>query len=231
MGTMPTADELANRIDHTLLKPEATVDQIDRLCDEGRRFGFAAVCVNPIFVRRVAERLVGARTVACSVAGFPLGSTPTANKVDETRRAIDDGAVEVDMVIHVGGLLGGETQAVQDDIAAVAEVVHHAGADRLLKVILECGVLSDEQIVVACGLARRARADFVKTSTGMHASGGATVAQVRLLCANAGGMSVKAAGGIRTLDDALAMIEAGADRLGTSSGGAIIEELSRRIGG
>jgi len=231
MGSLPSPTELAGKIDHTLLKPEATADQIDRLCDEGARHAFAAVCVNPVFVRRVADRLAGAATRACSVVGFPTGATPTANKVDETRRAVDDGAAEIDMVIHIGALLAGSTEAVHDDIGALADVVHAGGPGRALKVILECGALNDEQIVTACGLAERAGADFVKTSTGMHASGGATVEAVRLLRAHAGRMSVKAAGGIRTLDDALAMLDAGADRLGASSGVAILEGLKDRPAG
>jgi deoxyribose-phosphate aldolase len=215
-------------MDQTLLKAEATADQIDELCDGAQRWGFAAICVNPIYVQQVVRRISGGKTVACSVAGFPLGATPTANKVDEARRAIDDGAVEIDMVIHIGALRSGQARAVEDDMAAVAEVVHKAGAGYVLKTILECGALAERQVVAACGLAKRAGADFVKTSTGMHSSGGATVEAVRLLCAHAQGMSVKAAGGIRTLDDALAMLGAGADRLGTSSGVAILEDLSGR---
>ncbi len=227
---LPTPNELAVRIDHTLLKPEATHEDVGRLCEEAQQDGFAAVCVNPIFVRAAAAHLTGSETVVCAVAGFPLGATPTANKVDEARRALDDGAVEVDMVIHVGALRAGQIDTVHDDVAAVAEVVHQRGAGHLVKVILECGALTDEQIVTACGLTARAGADFVKTSTGMHASGGATVEHVRLLRAHAGSMSVKAAGGIRTLDQSLAMIAAGADRLGTSSGTSIMSELKTRSG-
>ncbi len=228
MGSLPAPADLAGKIDHTLLKPEATADQVDRLCQEGHRYGFAAICVNPIFVRQVAARLDGTDTVVCSVSGFPLGATPTPNKVDEARRGIEDGAVEIDMVIHVGALCAGRTDAVHDDIAAVAETVHAAGKRHLLKAILECGALSDDQVIAACELAERAGADFVKTSTGMHASGGATVEAVRLLRAHAGRMSVKAAGGIRTLDQALAMLNAGADRLGTSASVAILDELITR---
>ena len=229
MTPLPDPGELARTIDHTLLKPEATAGQIDGLCREAQQYGFAAVCMNPVFVRRAASQLDGTETVVCTVAGFPLGATPTANKVDEARRGVEDGAREIDMVIHVGGLLQGDTHAVHDDIAGVVETVHRAGQDHLVKVILECGALSDEQVMTACGLADRAGTDFVKTSTGMHASGGATVEAVRLLRAHAGRMSVKAAGGIRTLDQALAMLEAGADRLGTSAGVAILDEFNARL--
>lgn len=229
MGSLPSPAELAGKIDHTLLRPEATCNQIERLCQEARRYGFAAVCVNPIFVALAAGRLEGCPTVVCSTVGFPLGATPTANKVEEARRAIDDGAVEIDMVIPIGAMCGGQTQAVHDDVAAVAETVHQAGKTHVLKTILECGALTDAQVIAACELADGAGADFVKTSTGMHTSGGATVESVRLLRAHAGRMSVKAAGGIRRLDDALTMLAAGADRLGTSSSVAILNELGARL--
>ncbi len=228
MSSLPSAKELAARIDHTLLKAEATPKQIETLCEEGRQHRFAAICINPVYVKPAAERLAGCDTAVCSVIGFPLGSTPTVLKVAEAQRAMDDGASEIDMVVHVGALIGGEEQAVEDDIGAVAEAVHAVSADYHLKVILECGALTEAQIVTACKLAGRAGADFVKTSTGFHPSGGATLDAVRLLRANARTMRVKAAGGIRTLDDALAMIDAGADRLGTSSGVAIMEERTRR---
>ena len=228
MSELPAPADLAGKIDHTLLKAEAIPDQIEALCDEAKRFGFVTVCVNPIFVRQASRRLDDCQTEVCSVVGFPLGATPTTNKADEAKRAIEDGAAEIDMVIHPGAMLAGQTAYVYGDIAAVAQTVHQYGSRYMLKVILECGLLSDEQIATACELAERAGADFVKTSTGTHPSGGATVEQVRVLRAKAGRMHVKAAGGIRSLDDALAMLAAGADRLGTSSGVAVMEELDRR---
>ncbi len=212
-------------IDHTLLRPEATAADIDRLCNEAARFEFVAVCVNPIWVGRCVKRLAVTPVCVASVAGFPLGASRTEIKVDEARRAIEDGAVEVDMVIRVGDLIDGNVSAVRDDIAAVAQAVHATSKQNILKVILETAVLSGQQIIAGCGCAAEAGADFVKTSTGFHPSGGATLEAVRLLRANARGMKVKAAGGIRTLENALAMIRAGADRLGCSSGVQIVQQL------
>ena len=169
---------VARLIDHTLLKPEATQAQIAHLCDEAIEYGFAAVCINPVFVRFAARRLEGSGIAVCNVIGFPLGATTTAAKVFETQRAIADGAQEVDMVIHVGALKAGESQAVRDDISAVACACHDGGA--LLKVIIEAVLLTDEQKIAACLAAQAAGADFVKTSTGF-AGGGATVADVRLM--------------------------------------------------
>jgi len=215
-------DEIARFIDHTLLKPEATPAQIERLCDEARRYGFAAVCVNPVYVRLAAERLQGAEVAVCSVVGFPLGATTTAAKVYEARQALADGASELDMVIHVGALKAGDYERVQEDIAAVADVCHKGGA--LLKVIIETALLDDAEKVTACRLAQTAGADFVKTSTGF-AGGGATAEDVRLMRQTVGPrMGVKAAGGIRSYADALAMIEAGANRIGASAGVRIVEQ-------
>ena len=215
-------DEIARFIDHTLLKPEATPAQIERLCDEARRYGFAAVCVNPVYVRLAAERLQGAEVAVCSVVGFPLGATTTAAKVYEARQALADGAGELDMVIHVGALKAGDYERAQEDIAAVADVCHKGGA--LLKVIIETALLDDAEKVTACRLAQAAGADFVKTSTGF-AGGGATAEDVRLMRQTVGPrMGVKAAGGIRSYADALAMIEAGANRIGASAGVRIVEQ-------
>jgi len=222
---MLTRHELAAMIDHTLLRPEATAADIDRLCDEAARFEFVAVCVNPIWVARCVKRLGGTPVCVASVAGFPLGASRSEIKVDEARRAIEDGAVEVDMVIRVGDLIDGHVSAVRDDIAAVAGAVHAASKQNILKVILETAALSEQQIIAGCRCAAEAGADFVKTSTGFHPSGGATVEAVQLLRANARGMKVKAAGGIRTLESALAMIRAGADRLGCSSSMQIVQQL------
>ncbi|MBU0716645.1 MAG: deoxyribose-phosphate aldolase [Planctomycetes bacterium] len=228
-----SAAELARTIDHTLLKPEATREQIDMLCDEAQQYGFAAVCVNPVYVQRVATRLardvdsagLSTRPAVASVAGFPLGANVTGTKVEEARRAIGDGATEIDMVVSVGALIDGDEHAVCADIEAVADVVHRACRGAILKVILECGVLTAEQIVRGCRCCINGGADFVKTSTGLHPSGGATVEQVRLLKQHASGLRVKASGGIRTAAAARAMIEAGASRIGTSAGVSIIEEL------
>jgi len=217
-----TRHELARTIDHTLLKPEATPAHVDVLCDEAREYGFFAVCVNPIYVRPAAERLRGSRTCVASVAGFPLGAQRSDVKADEARRAIDDGAAEVDMVIHVGALLAGDVGAVRDDIYAVSKAVHAGAQGRILKVILETGLLSADQIIAGCRCAAEGEADFVKTSTGFHASGGATIEAVRLMHKHAAPIKVKASGGIRDLRTALAMLEAGASRLGVSAGVAIV---------
>jgi len=223
-----TPESLAGMIDHTILKPEALPAAIDQLCDEALRFGFAAVCVNPIWVRRCAERLAGTKVRVASVIGFPLGASRTDTKVDETRRAIDDGAVEIDMVARIGDLIAGSVDVVRDDIAAVVDAVHAASEDHELKVILETAALTTDQIIAACRCCAEAQADFVKTSTGFHPAGGATSDAVRLLHRYATPLKVKASGGIRTLDAARAMVNAGASRIGTSSGPAIVEELRGR---
>lgn len=222
---MMTKQELAQTFDHTILKPEATPSDIDRLCDEALEFGFVAVCVNPIWVPQCAERVSGSDVRVATVAGFPLGANQTQCKVDEARRGIDDGAVEIDMVIPVGLLIAGDTAAVRDDIAAVADAVHTASPDHLLKVILETAVLTEAQIVAGCRCAAEAQADFVKTSTGLHPAGGATVEAVRFLHKTASPIKVKAAGGIRDLATARAMIDAGATRLGCSASVKIMKEL------
>ena len=230
-----SSDEVARRIDHTLLNPEATAAQIDALCDEARRYRLGAVCINPVHVRRVAERLSRApandesahRPAVASVAGFPLGASVTATKADEARRAIDDGATEIDMVAAIGALIDGDRAAVRKDIEAVARVVHQATGGGILKVILETGALTKEQIVLGCRCCVEGEADFVKTSTGFHPCGGATVEQVQLLHRHASPLKVKAAGGIRTAAAAKAMLEAGAARIGTSAGVSIVEEIRR----
>ncbi len=213
---------IARMIDHTLLKPDATPQQIVQICAEAREYGFAAVCVNPVHVARAAVLLSGSATVVCSVAGFPLGATSTAVKVFETRQAIADGAREIDMVISIGHLKNGDNDHVLNDIRSVVEAAHTGGA--ICKVIIETALLTDEEKRRVCLLAVEAGADFVKTSTGF-ASGGATIADVTLIRAVVGDRArIKAAGGIRTLADAHAMIAAGAARIGTSSGVAIVRE-------
>ena len=245
-----TVAAMARTIEHTLLRPEATPQQVDVLCDEALRYGFVGVCVNPIYVRRAAERLtltptlslegrrslktrrsVGATsthaltTVVVAAVGFPLGANLTETKADEARRAIDDGATEIDMVVALGALIAGDRKYVRADIEAVARVVHEAGQRRLLKVILETAALTTDQLTLGCRCCAEAEADFVKTSTGFHARGGATVEHVRQLHRHASPLRVKAAGGIRTAEAAKAMLEAGAVRIGTSAGVAILEQL------
>ena len=167
--------DLAKYIDHTLLKPEATAEQIDELCAEAREYQFASVCINPTWVKRAAENLRGTNVVTCTVIGFPLGASTTAIKAMEARRALREGAREVDMVLNVGALKSGEYDQVREDIAKVAEAAHEVGG--LCKVILETALLTDEEKVIASSLAKEAKADFVKTSTGFG-SGGATVYDV-----------------------------------------------------
>jgi len=218
-----TRDALAARIDHTLLRPEATPGDIERLCEEALRYGCAAVCVNPIYVARAAARLAGTPVKVATVVGFPLGASLTAVKVAEAALAISQGAREIDMVLPVGLLKAGEIEAVRADLQAVAAVCRAAGA--LCKVILETALLTAEEKVLAARLAVEAGADFVKTSTGFG-PGGATVEDVALLRRTVGpSIGVKAAGGIRTAEQAIAMLEAGADRLGTSATVAILEAL------
>jgi deoxyribose-phosphate aldolase len=223
MDSIMNRKNVARLIDHTLLKPEATPAQVERLCDEARRYGFASVCINPVYVRLAAGMLKGSGVAVCTVVGFPLGATTTAAKVCETRQAMADGAAEIDMVIHIGALKAGDQDAVREDIAAVAVACHEGGA--LLKVIIEAVLLSDEEKVAACRLAQAAGADFVKTSTGF-AGGGATVEDVRLMRQTVGPqMGVKAAGGIRSYADVMTMVEAGASRIGASAGVEIVEQV------
>jgi deoxyribose-phosphate aldolase len=216
----PELDTLASYIDHTLLRPDATQAQIDQLCAEARAHCFASVCVNGAWVRRCAEVLSGSGVLVCAVVGFPLGAMATEAKAYEARRAIEDGACEIDMVLAVGALKSGLDDVVQRDIAAVAEVCHRLSAR--LKVILETGLLEDAEKVRACRLAQAAGADFVKTSTGF-AKGGATVADVELMRRTVGPvLGVKASGGVRDQHTAESMIAAGATRIGASASVAIV---------
>jgi deoxyribose-phosphate aldolase len=219
--TALSAEQLARYIDHTLLKPEASRDQILKLCREAVEHHFASVCVNPCWVRLCAEALRGSEVKVCTVIGFPLGATLSSVKAFEAEESIRQGAGEVDMVINIGALKSGDRQYVEDDIRAVVERAHALGA--LVKVIIETVLLTQEEKVLACRLSQAAGADFVKTSTGF-AGGGATVEDVALMRQVVGdAMGVKAAGGIRTYADALRMIQAGANRLGTSAGVQIIQ--------
>lgn len=212
--------KLNGLIDHTILKATATRADIERLCDEAIEHNFASVCVNTCWVPLCAERLANSEVEVCCVVGFPLGAMATDPKAYEARWAVDNGADEVDMVLNVGWLLAGEDDVVRADIAAVVE----AAQGRCVKVILETCYLNDEQIERACRLSVEAHATFVKTSTGFG-TGGATVHDVALMTkAVNGAAKVKASGGIHAAEEAAAMVEAGADRIGTSSGIAIVAE-------
>jgi deoxyribose-phosphate aldolase len=213
-------DTMAKYIDHTYLKPEATVDDIRRICAEAREMGTASVCVNPSYIRLVAEELRGTDVTPCCVIGFPLGATTPDVKAFEAEGAVMDGAREVDMVINVGAAKSGDWKLVRRDIEAVVDAV---AGEALVKVIIETCLLTDEEKVKACAAAKLAGAAFVKTSTGFS-TGGAKVEDVRLMRQTVGPeMGVKASGGVRTYEDAVAMIEAGASRLGASAGKKIIE--------
>ncbi len=221
LGIAPTDGRLGHMIDHTLLKPDATQDQIAQLCHEARKYGFASVCVNPTNVKLCAQLLEGSDVPVCTVVGFPLGATPTDVKVFEAQQAIRDGATEVDMVINVGALKSRDYELVERDVASIARACHAGNA--ILKVIIEAALLTDEEKVVACQLAKVAGADFVKTSTGFG-PGGAALEDVALMRRVVGPtMGVKAAGGIRTYEDAQKMIAAGASRIGASASVKIMQ--------
>jgi deoxyribose-phosphate aldolase len=212
--------EIARLIDHTLLKPDATADQIVKLCAEARAHGFASVCVNPYWVPVAVGELAGSVVKTCTVVGFPLGANTTPTKVYEAGAAVRSGALEIDMVINIGALKSGDLGAVLSDIRGVVGESHSAGA--LVKVILETCLLTNEQKITACRLAVEAGADYVKTSTGFS-TGGATVGDVALMRNTVGALTgVKASGGIRSLSDLRKMVDAGATRIGTSSGVAIV---------
>jgi deoxyribose-phosphate aldolase len=212
--------DLARMIDHTLLKPEATPGEVQKLCEEARKFSFASVCINAGFVPLCARLLRGSPVRVCTVIGFPLGATSTAAKAFETEQAIRDGAQEVDMVINVGMLKAGDVQYVERDIAAVVNAARRQKV--LVKVIIETALLTDEEKVKACMLAKKVGADFVKTSTGF-AKGGATAGDIALMRRVVGSaMGVKASGGVRSREDALAMVASGADRIGASASVRIV---------
>jgi deoxyribose-phosphate aldolase len=224
LGQTASARDWASLIDHTLLKPEATEDDIRRLCEEAARYHFASVCVNPTWVRASACHLRGTNVPVCTVIGFPLGATLPDVKAYEARRVIFDGAREVDMVINIGALKSNDDCAVEHDIRSVVEVAHEV--DVTCKVIIETALLTDEEKVRASLAAKRAGADFVKTSTGF-AKGGATVADVALMRQAVGSeLGVKASGGVKGLEDARKMVEAGATRIGASVGVKIAQEAA-----
>jgi deoxyribose-phosphate aldolase len=222
---LTNSNSIASLIDHTLLKPEATESDITRLCREAREYGFKTVCINPCWVDVARRKLSDSSVLVCTVIGFPLGANLTEVKLSEARLALEQGAAELDMVQNAGALRSGDSAFVQAEIAALARVAHAGGA--ILKVILETSVLSEEEKVASCRLAVDAGADFVKTSTGFSAAG-ATESDVRLMRATVGpSMGVKASGGVRTLDSLRRMVEAGATRIGTSSGVQIVRDAAQ----
>lgn len=222
------ADTVARYIDHTLLRADAAGSEILKLCDEAVEYGFASVCINPVFVPLAAGRLHGTDVKVCTVIGFPLGAAAAGIKSEEARLAVSQGAREVDMVLWVGGLKEGNQSAVSSDIEGVVQSARAINGETVIKVIIETCLLTDQEKVEACRIAEAAGADFVKTSTGFS-TGGATVADIELI-RNAVGpkVGVKASGGIRTAAQALEFIRAGATRIGTSSGVAIMNELGIR---
>ena len=222
LGNIPDDPDIAGLIDHTLLKPDATADQIAQLCYEARKFKFASVCVNPTHVKLCSELLQGTQVKVCTVIGFPLGASAPEVKAFEAQTAIKDGATEIDMVLNVGALKAGDLTLAAQDIHEVVQVGHNVGS--IVKVIIETSLLNDEEKVTACLLAKEAGADFVKTSTGFS-GGGATIDDVNLMRRVVGPeMGVKASGGVRDFEDAQNMVKAGATRLGASAGVKIVQE-------
>ena len=221
LGVIPQNLDIAKMIDHTLLKPDATQQEVAQLCFEARKYGFASVCVNPAWVPLCAELLKGSPVRVCTVIGFPLGATAPEVKAFETENAIRQGATEIDMVINIGALKARDLELVARDIRGVVNAAH--AHDIIVKVIIETILLNDEEKTIACLIAKEAEADYVKTSTGF-AGGGATIADVALMRRTVGPqMGVKASGGVRTYEDAESMIKAGATRIGASAGVKIIQ--------
>jgi deoxyribose-phosphate aldolase len=213
---------LAARIDHTLLKPDASEKEVKKLCDEAKQYGFAAVCIPPYFVRKCKQWLSGTTVKIATVVGFPMGYSHTPAKVEEARRAIDEGADEIDMVLNIIALKADDVNYLKNELTSVATITQLRGGK--LKVILETGLLTDDEIVKACKLCKEMTVDFVKTSTG-YVKPGATVEAVKLLRKNLPKtIKIKASGGIRTKEFALELIEAGADRLGCSASVSIVSE-------
>lgn len=228
LGTQPASEAIAHTIDHTLLKADASQEQIAQLCYEARKYHFASVCVNPTHVKLAAQLLKGSGVKVCTVVGFPLGATPSTVKAYETQQAIRDGATEIDMVINIGALKSQDYRTVLEDIGAVVRAAHAGSA--LIKVIIEAALLTDEEKVIACQLTKTAGADFVKTSTGFG-PGGATVSDVTLMRRVVGpNLGVKAAGGVGSYETAQAMIAAGATRIGASAGVKIVHQATGQAG-
>ncbi|MEH7124087.1 deoxyribose-phosphate aldolase [Bacillus sp. JJ1773] len=217
------AKNVAGMIDHTLLKADATKEQIEKICAEAKEYQFASVCINPAWVKLSSQLLSGTDVKVCTVIGFPLGASTPETKEFETKNAIENGATEVDMVINIGALKSGDHELVERDIRAV---VNAAKGKALTKVIIETSLLSEEEKVRACEISVKAGADFVKTSTGFS-TGGATVEDIALMRKTVGpNIGVKASGGVRSAEDAQKMIQAGATRIGASSGAAIVNRLT-----
>jgi len=215
--------KIASTIDHTLLKPESTREQVEKLCAEAKEYNFASVCVNPTWVKLSAQLLEGTPVKVCTVIGFPLGASTPTTKAFETADAIENGAGEIDMVLNIGALKTNDVELVKRDIEAV---VQSAKGKAIVKVILETSLLSKEEIKLACQLSKEAQADFVKTSTGFS-TGGATIEDVSLMREVVGpNMGVKASGGVRSLEDVEKMLQAGATRIGASSGVQIMQGLT-----
>lgn len=213
---------IASYIDHTLLKPESTKEQVIQLCKEAAEYEFASVCVNPSYVETAAAELKDSKVKVCTVIGFPLGASTSETKAFETKDAIAKGAEEIDMVVNIGAIKSGDSELVKKDIQAVVEA---AKGKAIVKVIIEASLLTDEEKVLASRLSKEAGADFVKTSTGFS-TGGATVADVKLMRETVGAdLGVKASGGVRSLEDVQGMIDAGASRIGASSGVQIMQGL------
>ena len=220
---MVTKEQLAKLIDHTLLKPNATKDDIKRLCEEAKKYGFWSVCVNPTYVSLATDILRETDVKVCSVVGFPIGANTPEVKALEAEKAINDGASEIDMVINIGALKSRDYELVKRDIHEVVERAK-ARKDTVVKVIIETGLLTEDEKILTCKLVKESGADFVKTSTGFNAPG-ATVHDVKLIRDTVGpNFGLKASGGIKTYPDAIKLIEAGANRIGTSSGVVIIGE-------
>ncbi|MBI1371135.1 MAG: deoxyribose-phosphate aldolase [Planctomycetes bacterium] len=222
--------EIASRIDHTILKAEATLAQVDKVVAEARQHQFASVCINPIYVPHVHHALKGSGVKTCTVIGFPLGANTAGIKAAEAAAAIEHGADEIDIVAYLPNLLNNDAAAARAELEEIVYAARQARQDVIIKVIVESSLLMDgisdnlaeQRIETACKAVREAGCDFIKTSTGFHATGGATVAAVTFMKRHAGGLKVKASGGIRNRDDAVRMIELGADRLGCSAGVAIV---------
>jgi deoxyribose-phosphate aldolase len=226
LGGIPADPSIARMIDHTLLKPDATPDQIAQLCYEARKYEFASVCVNPSHVKMCAELLRGSPVKVCTVIGFPLGASSPEVKVFETETALRDGATEIDMVINIGALKGKDYDLVARDINGVVRMAHAVGA--LVKVIIETALLTDEEKEIACLLSKEAGADYVKTSTGFS-GGGATSEDIALMRRTIGPeMGIKASGGVKSYEDAKRMVFAGATRIGASAGVKIVQGESTR---
>lgn len=225
-----TPQDIASRIDHTILKAEATRPEVHKVVAEAIQHGFASVCVNGCFVADVAKALQGSRSKCCAVAGFPLGAAKSTIKAIEATAAVKDGAGEIDVVAHLPHLINKDSAALKTELLELVKSVRSANSATVVKVIVESAYLAKDvspaefeaRIEAACRAVRESGCDFIKTSTGFHAAGGATVEAVKLMKKHSGGISVKAAGGIRSYDDAMKMLDAGADRLGCSSGVAIV---------